>query len=171
MTVKNQKWQNDMIAVLPKLRRFAYSLTGSPDDADDLMQMTVEKALKHSQQYVDGTSMENWMFRICKNQWIDEWRKRDRREKVLALNKDVFASSVDGVREADVKLEFKETHAAMARLSDDQRQIIALIAVEGKSYRETAEILGKPIGTVMSRLARARAALCAHLPDRAQTVK
>ena len=96
MAALPDNWQKEMIAVLPKLRRFAFSLTGSPEDADDLMQMVVEKALMNVNQFQTGSRMDNWLFRICKNQWIDDWRKRDRREKTLEQNKSIFETSHDG---------------------------------------------------------------------------
>jgi RNA polymerase sigma-70 factor (ECF subfamily) len=168
MAALPDNWQKEMIAVLPKLRRFAYSLTGSPEDADDLMQMVVEKALMNVEQFQPGSRMDNWLFRICKNQWIDEWRKRDRREKTLEQNKSVFETSHDGERATMHRLRLKETQSAMQQLGPEQQQILALVAIEGKSYRETAEILEMPIGTIMSRLARARSAL-AKILDHSNT--
>ena len=163
MTALPENWQKEMIAALPKLRRFAFSLTGSPEDADDLMQMTIEKALLKADQFQPGTRMDNWLFRICKNRWIDAWRKTDRQARALERNRDMFEVSHDGEKAAMQAIGLAEVRQAMAQLGPAQQQIIALVAIEGKTYQETATILQMPLGTVMSRLARARAALAKQL--------
>jgi len=159
-------WHQEVIRLLPKIRRFAFSLTGSVDDADDLLQATVERALARWQQFQKGTSVEKWMFRICKNLWIDEWRARKVRGPVIDIADSPFEPSVDGTEVAIRKLQLREVSEAMQHLSDEQRMALSLVAVEGLSYREAGAVMEVPTGTVMSRLARARRALVERLAER-----
>lgn len=146
-----------MLATLPQLRRFARSLTGNRHDGDDLLQMTVERVLKRG--VPDDVEVLRWMFKVCKNLWIDELRARQVRARAAGGGDLAYKTTVNGEVVATTELELSEVDRAMARLPAEQRAVIALVAVEGLSYREAAEVLGTPIGTVMSRLARARAAL------------
>lgn len=150
--------RSQMIALLPRLRRFAASLTGNLSDADDLVQDTVERALKNLHRWQEGTRLDSWMYRIAQNIWIDTMRAKRVRPTV---NEDPPESAVafDGVRAAEAKLTFAETCRALGELPEEQRVVVALVLIEGVPYREAAEILGVPIGTVTSRLARARDAL------------
>jgi len=147
---------------VPKLRRFAYSLTGRPEDADDLLQATLERALRKRALYEDGTTLDRWLFRICRNLWIDEMRSRkSRREEVLF--EETMAPAADGERALNARLELGKVRTAMAALSEDHRAVLALVGGEGLSYKEAAEILDLPVGTVMSRLARARTQLAREM--------
>lgn len=148
-----------MLDALPRLRRFARSLTGNVHDADDLLQSTVERVLLRPAP--DGVDVTRWMLKICRNLWIDEVRARDVRRRAAAPEDVDEPAAADS--EAQNALRLREVDRAMARLSEEQRAVIALVAVEGFSYREAAEVLDAPIGTVMSRLSRARAALAAEL--------
>jgi RNA polymerase sigma-70 factor (ECF subfamily) len=148
----------EMLAVLPRLRRFALALTGRAAEADDLVQDTVERALRNIERWTPGTRMDSWMYRIAQNHWIDTLRSRRVRGQAVALEEAEHVS-LDGARAVEAKLTLSQTRAAMAELPEEQRAVIALVLIEGLSYRETAEILGVPIGTVTSRLARAREAL------------
>lgn len=147
--------------LVPGLRRFAYSLTGSMPEADDLLQGTLERVLRQSPP--EGVALEPWAFRICRNLWIDECRARRVRETAARSPELGSGQVVDGERVTTTQIELDQVDAAMAQLPDDQRQIIALVAIEGMSYKAVSDTLEIPKGTVMSRLARARAALSATL--------
>ena len=152
----------EIAALLPRLRRFARSVTHHREDADDLVQIAVERALKHLDQWQDGTRLESWLFRIMKNAWIDEVRARSRRDEVLAPEEagEHVGHSETGSR--DIRLSIEK---AMARLPEEQRIAVSLVLVEGLPYKEAAEVLDIPIGTLTSRLARGRDALQAMLGD------
>ncbi len=159
MTATSEHWRDDIVALLPRLRRFSFALTGSAADADDLLQTTVEKALSKYDQFKQGTDLDKWMFRMCKNTWIDEWRSRRVRGPVVDPMDFTSEIGIDGEQMIMDKITVSEVSTAMNRLQDEQKMILGLIVIEGYSYRETSEFLDIPIGTVMSRLARARKAL------------
>jgi RNA polymerase sigma-70 factor (ECF subfamily) len=145
---------------LPRLRRFALSLTGNAADADDLVQDSVERALRHLYQWEPGTRLDSWMFRIAQNLFIDAKRAAARRRKVLDDPAgEAVDASIDGVRAAEASITWKQTCAAMDCLPEEQRSAVALVLIDGMSYRDAAGILGVPIGTLTSRLARGRDAL------------
>lgn len=152
-----------IVEILPRLRRFALSLTGNPADADDLLQDTVERALTRAgpDNKLDVTK---WMFRICRNLWIDEIRSRKVRAAV-ADRPDLIEEPAAGTESMISELTLHEVVAAMDELSEEQREVLSLVAVAGMSYREAAEVLQVPTGTVMSRLARARAALAVRFDE------
>lgn len=149
-----------VVDLLPRLRRFALTLTRSEDAADDLVQGAVERALTRLDSWRPETRLDSWLFKITQNLWIDEVRRRRTRsglEGDSELGETVAGS--DGRHVVGVRRELQAALAAVLTLPDDQRALVALVIVEGLSYREAADILDVPIGTVMSRLARARAAL------------
>jgi RNA polymerase sigma-70 factor (ECF subfamily) len=146
--------------LLPRLRRFARVITRNVQDADDLVQSAVEKALARAEQWRPGSRMDSWMFGIMKNAWIDEIRARRRRERVHAPEEAGLAVGDRSAESRDIAL---SVQAAMARLPEDQRLAVALVLIEGLSYKDAAETLGIPIGTLTSRLARGREALQALL--------
>lgn len=142
-----------LMAELGGLRRFCYSLTGEGADADDLLQATVEKVLQKG--IPEDAHVAKWSYRVCRNVWIDELRSREVRQRqpdlVAGESETPSTESVAaGERELD------EVFAALDRLPDEQRMALALVAIEGKSYAEAAEVLDVPVGTIMSRIARAR---------------
>jgi len=148
--------------LLPRLRRFARVITRNVQDADDLVQVAVEKALARAGQWRPGSRLDSWMFGIMKNAWIDEIRARRRRERVHAPE-EAGASVGDASAAArDIAL---SVQAAMERLPEEQRMAIALVLVEGLSYKDAAATLDVPIGTLTSRLARGREMLQALLGD------
>ncbi len=155
-------FEAELLARLPRLRRFCRSLAGAVHDADDLAQATIERLL--TKRPPADADLTKWMFRVCKNIWIDEMRARKVR---LASDIDdtVIEAPGGGEQGALVAVTLQEVNAAMAKLPDVQRVIMSLVAVEGYTYKETAEILGLPIGTIMSRLSRARAALAEEFDD------
>ncbi len=157
--------RTQIVALLPRLRRLARVLTRDTVDADDLVQLTVERALLRTDQYRPGTRLDSWMFRIMKNAWIDESRARSRRGVVLAPAEDGERVGSDGAGAMEARLAAIEVETAMSRLPEDQRIAVALVLVEGLSYREAAEVLDVPEGTLTSRLVRGRAALLAQLGE------
>lgn len=147
--------QSRIVELLPKLRRFARALTRNVDDADDLVQISLERALGHLEQWQPDTRLDSWLYRIVKNAWIDELRARSRREAPLADPEQANEIPDQRPDPAD-KLSVEQ---AMARLPEEQRLAVALVLIEGLPYREAAQIIGVPMGTLTSRLARARTAL------------
>ncbi|HIO28361.1 RNA polymerase sigma factor [Marinobacter salarius] len=149
--------KEEITELLPRLRRFAYSLTGSLSDADDLLQNTVERLL--TRDMPDDADLTKWAFRVCRNVWIDECRARKVRRDAAEHPELTGGQVINGEHQTTKEIEWHRVDAAMARLPQDQRQIISLVAIQGMPYKIVAEILEVPKGTVMSRLARARAAL------------
>lgn len=148
-----------LVDTVPRVRKFAYSLTGNLADADDLLQSTVERALTRDAPRQEPDALLKWMFTVCRNLWIDEVRARKVRGSDDPHPPEVDAQSVDGEAELLGALAIGEVQAAMMQLGSEQRAVLDLVGVEGFSYREAAEVLDVPVGTVMSRLARARVAL------------
>ncbi|MDE2405556.1 MAG: RNA polymerase sigma factor [Sphingomonadales bacterium] len=152
-----------MLALLPRLRRFAVGLVRDPVDADDLCQMTIERALRARGQWQPGTRLDSWMYRIMRNLWIDETRSRGRRAATFVGDEAGLGVGASGAQEASLGL--ADVDRALARLPDEQREAVLLVMVEGWSYKEAAEIVGCPMGTLNSRLVRGRDALMALLGD------
>ena len=152
-----------IVALLPRLRGFARALARSHDKADDLVQATCEKALRHGASWTPGTSLDAWLFRIMRNHWIDTVRRN--RPETAADGEDIAGAlpAEDGRRTAEARLALADVRRIADALPDEQRTVLVLVCVEEMSYREAAEFLDVPIGTVMSRLARARAALVAAM--------
>jgi RNA polymerase sigma-70 factor, ECF subfamily len=145
-----------IVQFLPRLRRFAYALTRDLDRGDDLVQETCVHALSRLEQFQPGTRLDSWMFRIAQTRWIDRMRSQSVRGTPLDLDAALEVSGEDGRAVAEGRLTLARVGEAMARLSPEQQLLIALVAVDGLSYKEVAQLLDVPIGTVMSRLARAR---------------
>lgn len=152
-----------IVTLLPRLRGLARTLARTHDAADDLVQATCEKALRHGESWTPGTRLDAWLFRIMRNHWIDTVR-RNRPE--VAVDDEQIAATVsveDGRRTTEARLALVDIRAIANTLPDEQRTVLMLVCVEELSYRETAGMLEIPIGTVMSRLARARAAIVAAM--------
>ncbi len=148
-----------LIALIPRLRRFARVLTGNIVDADDVVQASLEKAMLNLDQWQPGTQLDKWVFRIARNSWIDDRRRAHNRrghDDVAAM---VDLAGDDGVAQTEANADARMVRMAVAQLPAEQRDVIALVMLEEFSYREAADALGLPIGTVMSRLSRAKAAL------------
>lgn len=156
-------FERDIIEALPKLRRFALSLCRNGDVADDLVQTTVERAIASRDRYDASTRLDPWLFRILRNAWIDLSRRNVTRGVEIDVTDTPEAVVVDGERTNEAVLMLRKTEEALATLPADQREIIVLVCFEELSYAEAAEVLGIPKGTVMSRLARGRAALAERL--------
>jgi RNA polymerase sigma-70 factor, ECF subfamily len=145
-----------IVAALPRLRRFCQAMTGSAQDGDDLMQSTVERALTRAELFQPGTRIDSWMFRIAQNLRIDAVRAAGRRGVQVPV--DLLPESVgeDGRETVELRSELAAAQRALQTVPEDQRTAFLLVVVEGLSYREAAEALSVPVGTIMSRLARAR---------------
>jgi RNA polymerase sigma-70 factor (ECF subfamily) len=160
-------FEREIVELLPRLRRLGRVLARNAADADDLVQLTIERALARRGQWRAGTSLASWMFRIMKNAWIDESRSRSRRGGVFLPEEAGERIGDAGAEVLDARLALGEVERAMARLPDDQRAAVALVLVEGLSYQEAADVLEIPAGTLTSRLVRGRMALAAQLQDTA----
>ena len=156
-------FQSQLVELLPRLRRLARVLTRHVADADDLVQIAVERALERRGQWAPGTRLDSWMFRIMKNAWIDETRSRGRKGRVFAAPEEGERIADDRIAGMDIRLAAVEAERALNELPEDQRLAIALVLIEGLSYKEAAEVLEVPMGTVTSRLVRGRTALMARL--------
>jgi RNA polymerase sigma-70 factor (ECF subfamily) len=155
-------FSDQLIAILPRLRRFARGLSGSAHEADDLVQAACERALSRQEQFQEGTRFDSWLFRIVQTIWIDQLRARAVRKEDAEAEGDLVGTD-ESVRRADARLALAEVRRAVSRLPVEQRTVLMLVTVEGLSYKEAAEVAKVPVGTIMSRLARARVALQAQL--------
>ena len=145
--------KSDMLAALPALRAYALSLSGRPDRADDLVQDTIMRAWENSASFAEGTNLRAWLFTILRNQFYSDCRKRRREVE------DADGAYADGLRslpEQDGHLDFKDFRKALTRLPPDQREALILIGGSGMSYEEAAGLCGCAIGTMKSRVNRAR---------------
>ena len=158
-----EAFERELLTLLPRLRRFARSLARDAADADDLTQTALERALKSRSQWEMGTRMDSWMMRIMRNCWIDEVRSRARCSRTFAPEEAGFAAAPVAPSEADRAIEADGVDRAMNALPPEQREAIALVLVEGLSYREASDLLDIPIGTLTSRLNRGRQALARKL--------
>jgi RNA polymerase sigma-70 factor (ECF subfamily) len=145
-----------LVVFLPNLRRFAISLCRSRDLADDLVQATCERALANAGRFEPGTRFDAWMFRILRNLWIDHIRKQRTAGPQEGIEQRQELVGASGERDVEARLTLNSVAQAITDLPVDLREVILLVCVEDLSYREAADVLGIPIGTVMSRLARAR---------------
>ncbi len=152
-----------LVALLPNLKRFAMSLCRREDIADDLVQITAERAFKARDQFDPNTRLEAWLFRILRNAWIDMARRTQTRGTEIDATEAIDMPSVDGVRDIEARLMLEKTNAALQTLPSEQREVIVLVCMEEMTYKETSDILGIPTGTVMSRLSRGRIALAEKL--------
>ena len=153
--------RQEMLALLPRLRRFARGLTGHAADADDLVQDTVERALKRLSTFEAGTRLDSWMYRIAQNLWIDRRRAARVRGNVMSDAEVEHVPGPGGEAAAVAHLEVGRLSKALAALPEEQRSAVALVLIEGLSYREASAVLDVPEGTLTSRLSRGRAALAA----------
>ena len=158
-------FEEQLASLLPRLRRFAHALSHDPADADDLAQATIERALRSKAQWQPGTRLDSWSYRIMRNLWIDTTRARGRRHAHEAPEEEGLSVGEDPRDAMNSAVDVQRIMAAMSRLPDEQREVVALILIEGFGYREVSEMLGLPIGTVSSRLVRGRSALLAMVGE------
>ncbi len=157
----NEQTRRELIAFLPRLRRFTHGLTGKPDAGDDLLQATCERAIRHIDKWEAGTRLDSWMFRIARNLHLNMIRSEKIRGDHLApVDVELQADgATDGPAVVESRLTYEAVRRFVARLPEEQRSVLLLICVEGFSYKEVADMLELPMGTVTSRLARARLTL------------
>jgi RNA polymerase sigma-70 factor (ECF subfamily) len=156
----NAQLKADLIGHIPSLRAFAISLCGNADRADDLVQETLVKAWEHIASFIEGTNLIAWLFTILRNVYFSQYRKR-RRE--VSDTDGVFAGRLAVAPRQTAHMDMLDFQAALTRLPADQREALILICAAGHSYDEAAKICGCAVGTIKSRVSRARAGLAALL--------
>jgi RNA polymerase sigma-70 factor (ECF subfamily) len=162
---------NELPALLPRLWRFALRLAGDRHDAEDLVQRACVRALERQHQLQPGTSTLSWLFSIVHSVWLNEVRAQQTRRHGSIQWSDELAETVadPAALNPEMYTLHRQIISAVERLPDAQRAVMLLVAVEGLSYREAAVALDVPIGTIMSRLARARQTIgelfVARVPD------
>ena len=169
MTISPQ-FRDQIIAAIPGLRAFGMSLTARSDRADDLVQETLMKAWKHHDSFQPDTNMKAWLYTILRNEFYTQLRKRKREVEDAD---GFYASKVVVPAEQNGHLDMADLRIALAKLPEDQREAIILVGASGFSYEEAAEICSVAVGTVKSRVNRARARLAVLLQleddDKSQT--
>lgn len=157
-TKDRSTFRQQLLASIPKLRAFALSLAAHADHADDLVQETLMKAWHHQDSFQEGTNLKAWLFTILRNEYFSQLRKR--RREVEDANGD-YAAGVMTPGDQEAQLDMADLQLALRQLPDDQREAVILIGATGFSYQEVADICGVPVGTVKSRVNRARSKLSA----------
>jgi RNA polymerase sigma-70 factor, ECF subfamily len=150
--------RDQVLATVPSLRAFAISLCGNIDRGDDLVQETLLRALTHIDSFKPGTNLAAWLFTILRNQFREEYRKRQREVEDADGR---YAETLISHPEQTGRIEFEELRAALMKLPSEQREALILVGASGYSYDDAAAICGCPAGTIKSRVNRARI----HLAD------
>lgn len=146
-----------IVAFLPRLRRFCRGLVGGdPDRGDDLLQAAVERALARIELWQPGTSLESWMFKLTSNLHIDQVRSRRTRGIAVDVEEVFELPGDDELERMEFRSELEAVQAGLAAMPEDLRRVMTTVVLDGQSYKHAAELLEVPIGTVMSRLSRAR---------------
>jgi RNA polymerase sigma-70 factor (ECF subfamily) len=153
-------FRDALLAAVPSLRAFAISLSGNVDRADDLVQDTLVRAIANAHRFEPGTNLNAWLFTILRNLFHSEYRKR-RRE--VEDPDGVYAEKLTSQPEQGARLDFEDFRSALATLPSEQREALLLVGASGFSYEETAAICGCAVGTVKSRVNRARSRLSGML--------
>jgi RNA polymerase sigma-70 factor (ECF subfamily) len=153
---------------LPRLRRFAQALSRNPSDADDLTQMTLERALRSQSRWKRGTRLDRWLYRIARNLWIDMLRQQARRKRLEEQLRELRQLVVDPRPGIEARIDLQSLLELMTRLPAKQREVLELVLVERVGYRECANMLRLPMGTVASRFTRGRSALLKMVGDRSR---
>jgi RNA polymerase sigma-70 factor (ECF subfamily) len=148
--------RDQMLAAIPHLRAFAVSLTNNPDRADDLVQDTILRAWANGDRFERGTNLNAWLFTILRNLFHSEYRKRKRE---VEDGDGAFAARLKTHPNQQAHLDYEDFRIALAKLPLDQREALLLVGAQGMSYEEAAEVCNVAIGTVKSRVNRARAKL------------
>lgn len=157
-----EQLRREIVQHLPSLRRFAYSLVGSRADAEDLAQAAVERALRAEDRWREGTRLDSWLFRIAQNLFRDERRSR---RNFAEFSEALELEGTDGREVVSTRAELRDVLRAFQELPADQQAVLSLVVLASATYDEAAAALNVPRGTVMSRLARARANLVAKLAE------
>ena len=156
MKDSGEKLKGELLAAIPSLRAFAMSLSGKPDRADDLVQETLLKAWGNLASYTEGTNLRAWLFTILRNVFYSQYRRRKREvEDADGL----MAGNLSSEPEQNGHMDFEDFKLALQRLPPDQREALILVGASGMSYEEAAEICQCAVGTVKSRVNRARGKL------------
>jgi RNA polymerase sigma-70 factor (ECF subfamily) len=158
--MSEQEFGNRLIAEIPHLRAFAISLSGSITTADDLVQETMVKAWSHAESFEPGTNFRAWLITILRNTYFTAYRKQSRE---LQDSEGFYAERRTVEGDQEVKMEVQDMQKALSKLPDEYREILLLVGIAEVSYEEAAEICDVPIGTIKSRLNRARAKLAENL--------
>ena len=159
-------FQTELVALLPRLRRFARVLCRSDSDAQDLVQATVERALARRGSWRPGTRLDSWTFTIMRRIHIDQGRSRTRWGRVVTPEDAATPNVADAAQAGeDLRADALAVREALNRLPEDQRLAVALVLVDGLSYAEAAEVLDVPAGTLTSRLVRGRQTLIQTLTE------
>lgn len=152
----DETFRAELLPVIPHMRAFARSLTGNAAEADDLAQEALAKAWRSRASYQLGTSIKRWAFMIVRNQFYSEKRRSWRQ---VPLDMEVAERTLVAVSDPSGAMELNEVRRALALLPDDQREALILIGVAGLPYEEASEICDCPVGTIKSRVSRARKAM------------
>ena len=158
-------FEREVVALIPRLRRFAASLSCDRDAGDDLCQATLERALRNRHLWADGSRLDSWMYRMMRNIWIDTLRSQKRRPETIDSEIIAETFGAPGAQEAVVELSMIDR--AMNQLPAEQREAVSLVMIEGFGYKEASEIIGCPPGTLNSRLVRGRDKLLGLLGETA----
>lgn len=156
--------RDELVTLLPRLRRFSLTVTGNVQDAEDLLHSALERALRHEASWQRGTRLDSWMYRIIRNLWIDERRAKRNQDVSLEVAGDAVLED-ERSDSAEHLLDLAQARRALLSLPEEQRSVLCLVVLEGMTYQEAATTLDVPIGTVMSRLSRARAAMVSRLSN------
>ena len=153
MTRDGTAFKKEMLSLLPNLRAFAISVCGKADHADDLVQDTIMKAWAKQDSFEPGTNMKAWLFTILRNEFYSQMRKRGRE---VQDSEGIFTERMAVHPAQNGSLDFKDFSVALAQLPHDQREAVIMVGASGLSYEEAAEICGCAVGTIKSRVNRAR---------------
>lgn len=162
MTTDDVGFREELVSLLPRLRRFALALTGRAEAAEDLLHSAVERALRTKATFQVGRRLDSWMFKIIQNHWIDLRRSAANSASESIHDGDDYLGE-DGRDVVEARDDVRVVRLAFEELPREQRVVVTLVVLEGLSYAQTAETLGVPIGTIMSRLSRARSAMAARV--------
>ncbi len=162
-SLANEQIHSRLVAFLPRLRRFCHGLTGTADQGDDLLQATFERALSRIDQWQAGTNLENWVFRLARNLNIDRLRAQRVRGVPVDIDEVHDLPGDDVLALLEFRSDLDAASAALAAMPVELREVISAVVLEGQTYRETADLFEIPIGTVMSRISRARQFIEAHV--------
>ena len=154
-----------LVELIPRMRRFATGLSGSVDRGEELVQTACERLLRGKERLRADTRLDSWMYQVIRNLHIDGIRAQTVRDRGADEIRQTAQLHPLGGNTMDSELRLREVHQAMQALSEEHRAALMLICVEGLSYKEAAEVLQVPLGTITSRLVRARKALMDQLDD------
>lgn len=163
MSPAERAFRISLVSLLPRLRRFARSLCGAPDLAEDVLQTALERALRSAAAFDPARRLDSWMFKIIQNVWFDNRKDVTRRRHVPIEEAEIVG--IDPTSQLEARGDWQSVLRAFSVLPAEQRAVLTLIVIEDYSYKEAADTLGVPIGTIMSRLARARGAIADALKD------